>query len=509
MMNKGRQLKTGILLNYVNLILGNLIPIFYTPIMLDLLGQSEYGLYKLSANVTSYLELVALGIGAAVTRYLIKARSNGGIDAERRMFGLFMIIFQFIAITSLMIGLLLIGNLDNWYRNALSENELIRMQVIVGLMVCNTALSFSLSPYVSITNSHEKFVFMQGVNIVSTCLGPTLNLIVLFFGYKSIAMAVISLTLNVIIRFLYLVYVHGVIQIKPNFRGMPIQDLKEILAFSLWIFLGNIVGQLYNATDTVLIGAVPSLGTNAVAVYNIGLTFNTIVLSLTTAASNLLAPKVNKMVFDEAGGKALTDLAIKVGRLQMFVMGLLVGGFLSFGKPFISFYVGPGYMDAYFVALLMMIPNMIPLAQSVCSSIVVAQNKHQFRSGMYLIIAVINVIGTWFLLQHWGIIGAAFMTGLGLILGQGFAMNWFYANKTGIDIRRFWKEIINVFWCPVILCVFTNLFSKFIDFYSPISLIIGILTFAIFYCGASMRFVMNDYERSLILSIVNKIIKRE
>ena len=81
------QLKIGILLNYVNMILGNLIPIFYTPIMLSLLGQSEYGLYKLSSSVTSYLSLISLGIGAAITRYLIKAREEEGKDAEERRVG--------------------------------------------------------------------------------------------------------------------------------------------------------------------------------------------------------------------------------------------------------------------------------------------------------------------------------------------------------------------------------------------------------------------------------------
>ena len=78
------QLKAGIILNYINLILGNLIPIFYTPIMLSLLGQSEYGLYKLASNVTSYLSLISLGLGSAITRYLIKAREEEGKEAETR-----------------------------------------------------------------------------------------------------------------------------------------------------------------------------------------------------------------------------------------------------------------------------------------------------------------------------------------------------------------------------------------------------------------------------------------
>ena len=82
MKQKKSQLKTGIVLNYVNMILGNLIPIFYTPIMLSLLGQSEYGLYKLSSSVTSYLSLISMGLGSAITRYLIKAHEEHGKEAE-------------------------------------------------------------------------------------------------------------------------------------------------------------------------------------------------------------------------------------------------------------------------------------------------------------------------------------------------------------------------------------------------------------------------------------------
>ena len=43
MQKEKSQLKIGIVLNYLNMAMGTLIPIFYTPIMLQLLGQNEYG----------------------------------------------------------------------------------------------------------------------------------------------------------------------------------------------------------------------------------------------------------------------------------------------------------------------------------------------------------------------------------------------------------------------------------------------------------------------------------
>ncbi|MDD5889715.1 MAG: hypothetical protein PUC69_03775 [Ruminococcus sp.] len=62
------QVRMGAILSYLNMAIGSLIPMFYTPIMLQLMGQSEFGLYRLSSSVTSYLSLISFGIGSAVVR---------------------------------------------------------------------------------------------------------------------------------------------------------------------------------------------------------------------------------------------------------------------------------------------------------------------------------------------------------------------------------------------------------------------------------------------------------
>lgn len=509
MEQKKSQLKIGIVLNYVNIILGNLIPVFYTPIMLSLLGQEEYGLYKLSSSVTSYLSLISLGIGSAVVRYLIKAREEEGQEAEERVLGLFMVIFQIIAAAALLIGTILAFNLELFYGKSLSSAELSRMKVLVLIMVCNTALSFSQTPYTSVVSAHEEFIFLQCANILTTCVGPIVNLIALFLGYASIGMAVSSLLIGLICRLAYYAYVKKHMHIRANYGNLPTHLLKEILSFSLWIFISNVVAQLYNATDTVMIGMVPSLATTGVAVYNIGGIFNNIISSLTTGISSLLTPKANRMVFQKATNSELTDLTVRVGRIQALIMALVVSGFIAFGKPFIFFYAGEEYLDSYWVAVLVMLPNMIPLVQSMCLSILVAQNKHRFRSIVYLGMAILNVIGTWILMKYMGVIGAALMSGIALIIGNGFIMNWYYQNRTGLDMIRFWKEIGKILMVPTVMCILTLVLSKYIDFYRISTLALGIVLYSLIYCTINWLFILNDYEKNLIKgpsqSVINKV----
>lgn len=508
MKKKVNQLRIGVLLSYVNLGLGNLIPIFYTPIMLSLLGQSEYGLYKLASSFTSYLTLISFGLGSAITRYLIKSREQEGKEAEQRILGLFTRIFQVISIVAFVVGTALVFSIDIFYYASLSSDELSRMKILVFLIVCNTALSFLMTPQVSVVTAHEKFVFLQSMNIASTCVMPIINLVVLFIGFASIGMTVSSLVVNIIIRLCYYIYMRKVLNLKADYKKPPKHLLKEILLFSFWIFVANVVGQLYNSTDVVMIGAIPALATVGVAVYNVGGVFNGIVFSLTTAVSNLLAPKTQKMFFSGATNNELTDLAIRMGRIQCYIITLLVTGFISFGQPFISFYVGSGYEDAYWVAVLMMIPNMIPLVQSICLSIIIAQNKHRFRSIVYLGIAIGNVIGTWFLMHIMGIIGAALMTGIALIIGQGFVMNWYYWKKTGLDMIRFWKSVGKIYVLPIIMCCITLVVSHFINFYNIFALLIGIIIYTVLYVVLNWLFIMNDYEKDIFRTPLKRLMNK-
>ena len=502
--DSSKQIRLGMILSYVNLAIGNLIPFFYTPIMLELLGTSEYGLYKIASSTTSYLSLMAFGIGSAVSRFIIKARTQEGKEAEERMFGLFNLLFQAIALLTLIVGGLITWKLDLVYGASLTAAELSRMRVLVGLMVINTAVGFSATSYNAVVSSHERFLFIHGINVISTIGTPVLNLVILFMGYRSVGMAVVSLSLNVIVRLVYMAYVRHALDIRPKYRNMPTGAIREIFAFSFWVFVSNIVGQIYSATDTVIIGAIPELATVGAAVYSIGNTFTGIMFSLSQIMPGFFTPKVNRMVFSGSTDVELTDLTIKVGRLQGYLVALVCSGFVAFGMPFIECYVGSGYEESYWVAVFVMIPNCIPLVQSVAHSILQAKNMHQFRSKVYLGIALLNIVGTLFLVQKYGVIGAAIPTGVSYLIGHGLIMNWYYWKRVKLDIPRFWLRLLPIYGISGILCVITLLVSKWVDFYNWSSLAVGISAYTVIYAAGNWLMVMNKEEKSILLSIFHK-----
>lgn len=503
------QLRTGAVMSYVNMALGSLVPMFFTPVMLRLLGQSEYGLYKLASTVTSYLGLISFGIGSAVVRYLVKYRAEGDNDGEERMFGLFNIIFLVISVITLVVGTVIAFNVGLIYGNSLSGSQLFEMTILVVLLSINTAINFSATPYTAVVTCHERFIFLQIINIITTVLTPVANLIVLYMGFKSIGMVVSSFVLTIIVRIVYIIYVRSSIGIKPQYKNMPTYLIKELLVFSFWVFVSTVVNQLYNATDTVIIGAVPALATVGVAIYNVGATFTTMMQSFTTGINSVLTPKINTMVFTGSSNTELTDMVIRFGRLQAYIVALVCSGFIAFGQPFIKLWAGADYSEAFWVCLCTMIPTCIPLVQSVALNIIVAQNRHRFRSLVYLGIAIVNVVGTLLCVNHFGIIGAAFVSGVAYIIGPGIILNWYYWKKIGLEIPRFWKEISKIFIIPVITAAVALLSIRFVSPNNWMTLLIGILIYTVIFALLNWFIVMNDYEKDIfrgpVLKALNKV----
>lgn len=503
------QLRIGAVLSYFNMAIGTLIPMFYTPIMLSLLGKSEYGLFKLSSSVTSYLALISFGIGSAVVRYLTKYRTEGDKDGEQGIFGLFNIIFAVISVITVIAGIIIVFFLEPIYGNAINNSaQMTEMRILVLILSCTTALSFLCTPYNAVVTSHERFVFLQLINIITTVMIPIVNIAVLYMGFKSIGIVTSSFILNIVVQILYIIYVRRGIKLKPNYKNMPKYLIKEILVFSLWIFVANVVTQLYNSTDTLIIGAIPALATIGVAVYNIGVTFNNMVQSFSVGILSVLTPKVNGMVFSGKNNTELTDLMIRIGRLQCYIVTLVVTGFIAFGQQFIKLWAGEGYEEAYWVALVTMIPACIPLIENVALNVIVAQNKHRFRSLVFLLIAVINVVGTIICVNSFGIIGAAVVTGAANILGTGIIMNWYYWKRIGLEIPRFWKTIIKMFIIPIALCVISMLIIQFVHLDGWFMLLAGILIYTLLFLGLNWFIVMNDYEKDIFRGPVRKVFRK-
>ena len=499
------QLKAGAIISYANLLIGNIIPFIYTPIMLRLLGQAEYGLYGIANSIMGYIGLLNFGIGGTIVRYLSKYRAEGDREQEARVIGLFLKIYSVVCVMILTAGFIFAANVEVYSRSLLPD-EVRTLRSLVILMTLNTAIFLPFGVFNSIVIAYERYIFSKLVGVLATVLSPVLHLILLYMGYGSVGLVIGSTLLNVVTYGLYAWYALGRLKIRPSFRPAGKGLLREILKFSAFVFLASIVDTLYWTTDKLIIGW--AKGTKDTAVYNIGATFNTYVTGLSSAISGLLVPKLTQMVVKDAPKEEFTRIFIKVGRLQFLIVSFIVSAFVAFGRQFIALWAGPEYHQSYYVALLTMIPVTIPLIQNTGINILYALNRHQFRSTVYACIAVLNVVLTFWWVEHYGIIGAAMATCLAYVIGNILIINWYYHRKIGIDIPLFWENILKM--SPVMFL--TGTIAWFVLDRLPLD------NWLTFFCAAAVytavyfllayRFMMDPYERDIVMVPIQKILRK-
>lgn len=499
------QKKAGVILSYISEIIKILTGLVYTPIMLRLLGQSEYGLYQLVYSIVSYLSLLSLGFGSSYMRYYSQKKAKNDKEGIAKLNGLFLIIFSLMSLTALICGYFMVRNSRAILGNKMTLREYDVAKKLMILLVINMAVTFPDSIYNCIITANERFYFQKLITVISNIASPLLTLPLLIAGYGSIGMVAVTTFITFTTFFLHFFYCHNKLAVQFSFRELDFQLLKNLGKFTFFIFLNQIIDQINWSIDKFVLGRYS--GTTAIAIYGVGAQINTLYVNLSSSISSVFVPQVNRIVAETDDNHALTKLLTRVGRVQFLLLSLILSGLIFCGKEFILIWAGEDYGQSYVVMLLLIIPVTVPLIQNIGIEIQRAKNKHQIRSVVYSLIAIVNVAISIPLAKKYGPAGAALGTAITMIAGNIIFMNWYYDYGIGLDIPYFWKEILSL--CKgIIIPVLAGIIIKlFINISNIKSLIITAAIYTIIFVLSMWKFGMNDYEKNMILEVKRKMIK--
>ena len=497
------QKKAGVLLSYGQTVLSTVISLLYTPVMLRLLGQSEYGLYTLVNGFISNLSLMSFGLGSAYVRFYARSEVSDGEEGVSRINGMFMTIFLVIGALSLLTGGVLVANVHNIFAAKLTPGEIETARVLMALLVINIAVSFPCSVFTSYITARERFFFQRVVSMIRTVLNPIVMLPLLLMGLGSVSLVIVTLVLSAVTDVLSMHYCFKKLKMRLTFGRFDMRLLREMFGFSFFIFLNMIIDQINWTVDTTLLGILS--GTAATAIYGVGSQVHRYYMTLSTSISGVFVPQINRIVARGEGDGALTRLFTRVGRIQFMLLMLVFTGFVFVGEPFIEAWGGGEYEGAYPIALLLMGPVSIPLIQNLGIEIQRAKNKHQFRSKVYFVMALANVLISIPLCMRWEGLGCALGTGISMIVCNGFVMNWYSHRHIGLDMLYFWKQILRIVpsFLPALLAGCLALRLHVFAGYS------GVLLFAVPYaalfCLCLYALGMDESERRLVKAAFGKI----
>lgn len=498
--------KKGAILSYIQVVLSVAVSVIYVPVLLRYLGQSEYGLYQIVGSFFSYISVFESCMSTGVLRNYCNALGSQDKEAADVTLSMAKVIYRVMAALMVVAGVIVLFAFRSFYASSFTASELKESSAILLLLFANMMVTLLGSVYLTILTGHEKFTFLKVLAIIIQVAQPFFVILCVRKIPYAITVSTVIVVFNVLTVLMRYLYVTRKLKIRIVKKKRNRKVIGEIVGLSATILLGCIADQIFWKTDQVILGKLFS--TTVVAVYSVGAQIYMMYMQFGTQIASVFYPKVSILYQEENGLQKVSDLFIRVGRATFFVILLVLSGFIIFGREFLLVWVGEGYEEAYWVAIIVMLPFSIDLAQNLGLCILQIKGQYGFRAKIYFLSAVLNIVTTVLFTKLIGIVGAALSTGVSMFLTSGLIMNWYFQRKAGLDIKKFWKETAPVIITAVLLTMSALILKQQLKI-EPAGSIwkfgAGVLLYTALYAAVMLGIVANQSEKKQFLQIVTSL----
>ncbi|MBP5201815.1 oligosaccharide flippase family protein [bacterium] len=495
--------KLAVIITYISLIVHTLSNLVLTPLYLNYLGLDRYGLYQMIYTVASYILILDFGIKTAMVRYISKYHATNDYESEKNFSAHCLITVVTIIVLMTTAGLIMNVFLLDIYPTITAEEADVahQLMLIMLLVISGTVLERFVS---GCLGAYEHFTVNRIVSVAKLILKILLTICLLYIGMGVIAVALVDAIIIFATIIFLSIYAIKQLHFKIKLSKFDFALIIDLVLFMFPVFLQAIIGYINSYVDKTVLGIMTSK--SDVAIYSIATTFVTLFNSLPSAISGVFLPKATKMIFGGSyNSDDLTNFVIRPGRYQFMLCGGFICGFALFGREFISLWAGPNTVQAWTVAMIIIIPNMIPLIQNTVLSILDALKKRLFRSVTLLVISVIHTIISVFLVSKYGMMGAPIGSAFAFIVGYGVIMNVYYQKEIKIQVGRLFKTVFSRTWICLIPAVVAGIISNnLLPDYSWPALIAKALVFIVIYGIMLLFYGFNTQEKQDFAIIIKR-----
>ncbi len=499
---KTKSKKTAVMLSYCSLILQTLSTMILTRFYLDQLGKDTYGLYQMIYSVAQYILILDLGISTVMVRYISEFQAKDDKKKAENFAFHFAIIVGIILVFVAAIGVIVNFSIEGIYRDLTAAEYTVSHQ-LMSTMIVQLVFTIISHYFRGLCEAHENFTFTRTVTISQIILNFALSIIFVKTGMGVLGIAMANTVVIILNTVATIIFALAVSKFRIRFHRWEFGFFKPVFMLMAAMLLQAVVGHVNSSADKTILGIMCTK--SDVSVYAVAATVITMFNTLPSTISSVFQPSATRMVVNKADSEQLTDFIIRPGRLQFMLTGGFIAGFVVFGQDFVVCWAGKDMKDAWLYVLLILVPNMIPLIQNICLSILNAMDKRLFRSVILAAMTGLNILLTVILIRIIGPIGAPLATGISYIIGHCFIMNIYYKKKIGLNVVRMFSGIFKKTWiCVIISFLLTLPLMLWKCNGSWLILIAKAIIFCVIYATLLVLYGMNSDEKKTFNTLISK-----
>lgn len=497
------QIKVGALISYLALFLNIVTGLLYTPWMINTIGKADYGLFTLAMSVIS-LFVFDFGLGSAITRFVSKFLAEGRQDKVDSLLGLVFKLY-------LMGDLLILSSLVVIYfflpsiYLGLTPEEMASFKLVYIIASMFSVVSFPFLPLNGIITSYEKFIQLKSCDLIHKLIIIGLMTACLLLGGGLFSLVIVNSVAGIIIIILK-VGVLGKTRISAiQWRYWDKALYKSVLSFSVWVTVIQLAQRcIFNIAPSILAAFATS---TAITILGIAICLEGYTFSFANAINGMFLPRVSRMLTDD-NKQELLDLMTRVGRIQIYIIGLLCIGFICVGREFIQLWLGEGYEEVYPCALMIILPSFLQLPQEIGNTSVVAAGKVKQQAYAFMLMAAMNLLLAYPMTKYWGVEGLCCSIMIAYLV-RTLTMDYIFYKHIQINVFKFFRNsYLRILPSIALSIVLSLVLFEFLEAGGWYGFILKTLLCVLIYLLSIWVFAMNNYEKHLFASPMNRILKR-
>lgn len=488
------QIKAGAIISYLSLLISILLGITYTPWMIRTIGVPDYGLYVLAMSVINIF-VFDFGLGYAVQHFVSKYLAEDRLDKVNNFLT---VVYKIYFVADIVILILLLCSYFFIFDifQGLSPEESVKFRFIYAVVAIFSVFSF---PFVHLDGTllaHGKFVHLKLCDLFHQIIIVSSMTFLLYFGYGLYALVLVNVFAGIIRVLLKLFVLKGFTEVKINWGYWDRIILNSILAFSVWVTIYAICQRGVLTVAPAILGIYYS--SEDIAVLGVSISLEGFFYLFANAINGLFLPKVSKLLAERKSAEVM-KLMIRVGRIQIFLTGLIYVGLICFGRHFISTWVGDKFSIVYISSIILILPSFISLAQNIGYTTIIAKGKVKYLAYSGILQVGMNLLLIFPLAKNYGVLGVSVSVSTAYFVSLIFN-NVIYGKILMLDMKDFFKQTFLNLMPTLLVTLFTGLFLNFIisvQDWSGLVLKVGI--FVCIYTAVFFTFGLDEQERNYFL----------
>lgn len=423
--------------NWIFFVVNATITFLISPLLVHYLGNERYGFWTIAVSLIGYYGLLDIGIRNALVRYIAKYHAEKKWEKLNEVVNTGFTVFVIAACTMIILSLVLSLVAPKIFSlSTLLINDAKLTILIVGITF---AIQFPLNALSGILIALQRFDITSKINIIMVIIQNLFIFIALKNGFGLVTIALI-IGLGGITALFQMAF-RGIASLKGLKLRITLPSkfiILELLGYSFFVFIIGLAGRIFSYTTPIIIGA--RLDLPSVAFYSIPVMMVTYATNIVYNFCRVLQPYASSTnaLGNEDQLQQTTLWSTRISLLIYLPIAVLI---CFIGKDFIRIWIRGDFAEAAKVILpIIACTTIFSVAEMPLENILMGIGKVRLLSVVLISESVISIILIIILLPLQGLVGAAWGTGIPLVISRGIVIPLFACKILKIRFRIYYWE---------------------------------------------------------------------